>query len=101
MLYPDEPGKAKPNDEVHHWARLESKSDSMAEGLIQNMQSQKKLCHGAGCLANTLFFAVLITIWLGVAITRFWLNNLTEPPATSLSESSLSDSTATHPIARP
>jgi hypothetical protein len=96
MLYPDEPGKAKPNDEVHHWARLESKTDSMAEQLIQNTQSQKKLCHGAGCLANTLFFAALITVWLGVAITTFWLNNLTEPPAKSLS-----DSTATHQIARP
>ena len=62
MLYSDDPGKAEPDDEVHHWARLESKSAAMAEELVQNLELGSQPGQRANRLSKTLVFAALLTV---------------------------------------
>jgi hypothetical protein len=88
MHFPEEPGNVKPSDTLHQWARLEGKSDSMAEELIQNVHLKKGSSKKAGRNTNALVFGVLMTLCIGVTFAILWSKGPSEPPETSLSISS-------------
>ena len=83
MLYPDEPGKAEPSNNLHHWAQLESKSDSMADELVRNLQSSRRRNQEASRFSNALVSAVLLTVCVGLAIAVLHSKDETDPPANS------------------
>ncbi len=86
MLYSDDPGRAEPDDEVHHWARLEGKSATMADELVQNLQLERQCSQRASRFSNTLVFATLLTV-CGLVIVALQSKDPDEPPATTLIES--------------
>ena len=83
MLFPEEPGKATPSDELQLWAKLESKSDSMADELVRNLQLKARCHRGTNRFANTLVVAVLLGVSVGVALVALQSEDATDPPASS------------------
>ena len=88
MHFPDEPGNVKQSDALHQWARLESKSDSMAEQLVQNVQFNRRSKDKPGRYTNAIVLGSLLTFCIGVTIAILRSRSPTEPPETSLSRSS-------------
>lgn len=84
MLYPDEPGKVKPSDELHRWAQLEGKSDSMADELVLDVQEQRKCCRGANPFALILVIATLLAVLVGSLTAIPQRKDAENPPANSL-----------------